>query len=780
LRRTVGIAAQLADGLTKAHGAGIVHRDLKPENIMITKDGNCKILDFGLSKLTSSSDAQLSTVQTQSSPGLILGTAGYMSPEQASGHPVDFHSDQFSFGLILYELITGKRAFQCKTVAETLSAIIKDEPESVASLNSQTPSPLRWIIERCLAKDPQDRYVSTRDLARDLQSIRDHFSEMNASSSETVAAVSAPVRSSRWPVYLAILLAGIVAGAFLHSFFSKPASLELPTLRYLTYSGEDTWLSASPDGRFIAFTSSRDGTPRIWIKEIAGGGELALTSGVDFFPRFSPDGSSIFFTHFGDEKPSLYRVSVLGGEPRKVIEDAYWSDWSPDGKKIVFIRSRTENQVQTSYVYIASVDGGELHEIAHFDNEQLTTPRWSPDGSRIAIAQAAGNANSIVLLVSPDGKTIKKLPLGEAARLTGIAWNGNGKDILCLEKIVAASIRETSGRAVLRNIDSGKSRTLFQSLTLGFSVDILSPGRIVFQSLSSSENLKEISIRNNSPDQKGKGWVTRGSSIDRQPAYSPDGEWVIFSSTRGGNLDVWKVSIKTGALIRLTEDSADDYDPAFTPDGKSILWSSRRSGNFEIWMANADGSNARQVSKDGFDAENPTMTRDGKWIVYTSYKPETRGIWKIHPDGSEPTRFFSGSGDLPEVSPDGQYVVYRIRLQEIGRIRVVRLADGAPVPFEIFAGREAAGRARWMPDGKALAFIEMDEEGRFGISFQDFLPGKDTTASRRRLSGLDPDLNIQTLGVSPDGSRIAIFILENKSNLMLAENVPGVLPPFRK
>src|SRR5215471_11582978 len=191
-RRLLDLAVQTADGLAKAHGAGIVHRDLKPENLMVSKDGYVKILDFGLAKLTeaqAASDASMlpTAVAAPTEPGTVMGTAGYMSPEQASGQPVDFRSDQFSLGSILYEMAAGKRAFQGKTGAETLVAIIREEPEPIGQVNPKAPAPVRWIIERCLAKDPEERYASTRDLARDLRSIRDHLSETSVST-ETVAA----------------------------------------------------------------------------------------------------------------------------------------------------------------------------------------------------------------------------------------------------------------------------------------------------------------------------------------------------------------------------------------------------------------------------------------------------------------------------------------------------------------------------------------------------------------------------------------------------------------
>ncbi len=217
-KRLLDLAVQIAEGLAKAHGAGIVHRDLKPENLMVSKDGYVKILDFGLAKLTEMPSSAASVLPTAiaapTEPGTVMGTAGYMSPEQASGQPVDYRSDQFTLGAILYEMATGKRAFQRKTGAETLVAIIREEPEPLAQAAPRAPAPVRWIVERCMAKDPDDRYTSTRDLARDLKSVRDHLSETTVSGG-LAAAEPARTRRRGWLLPAALALAAGAGLGFL-------------------------------------------------------------------------------------------------------------------------------------------------------------------------------------------------------------------------------------------------------------------------------------------------------------------------------------------------------------------------------------------------------------------------------------------------------------------------------------------------------------------------------------------------------------------------------------
>lgn len=334
--------------------------------------------------------------------------------------------------------------------------------------------------------------------------------------------------------------------------------------------------------------------------------------------------------------------------------------------------------------------------------------------------------------------------------------------------------RTVTGRVLLQKPGGSRAKVLLQVSNFGGTLDVLGPGQLIFDADFSHQTLREVAPAGRR-DQAPARWITRGKSSDRQPVYSPDGQRLLFASDRGGNLDIWEITLATGALRRLTDDPAEDWDPALSPDGKHLLWSSNHGGHFEIWMAEPDGSDPRQVTHDGFDAENPEMTPDARWITYTSANPLRSGLWKIHPDGSGDTKILGGAVIHPEISPDGSYVLYHVPFVAA---RVARLTDGETLPFSI--DLDQLGRSRWLPDGKAIAFVGSNAEKRSGVFVQAFSTAlADTSATRRPLAGFDPDLPTESFAISPDGTRIVLSEVEPRGDILIAEGLAGIVPTRR-
>jgi serine/threonine protein kinase len=825
LEESLSIARQIAEALEAAHEKGIVHRDLKPANVKVSPDGKVKLLDFGLAKIFEGDGAGGLSPSVTHSPtltarataaGVILGTPAYMSPEQARGRTVDKRTDVWGFGCVLYEMLTGKRAFEGETVSDTLAAVLMKEADW-AALPGPTPTKIKDLLRRCLRREAKQRLHDIADARLELEEATAAPSgstdvvgtgsftlEEKTASPNSAVGRSDPRVSARGskkalvPWLLAAAFAAAAGSLVLRARTPGPA--EPIRVHPLTFSSRDGEPAASPDGRLVAFTSWRDGVSRIWVKQIAGGGEAPLTAGPDRRPRFSPDGSSILFLRNLGSTQAVHRVGLVGGDPRKLVDDAVEADWAPDGRRIAFVRLHEGSETNAALLLFDTESGRET-VLAEGQGQGLFCPRWSPDGLGVAFARGSrigASASWELLRVDPSTRRVTAIPAGGAGNaLGGIAWSGDGRQLFFIQSASVMGDLSGAGSRLLRcDTRTGSRTTLLFADGLatingtegGVSFcDVLSPGRLLFAERLRRQNLREVTLGPAGPVGSPR-LITEGASIDRQPTYSPDGRHVLFSSNRSGNLDLWLLETATGALRQLTDDAAQDWDPAFTPDGKHILWSCDRRGHLEAWIANADGSGARQLTQDGVDAENPTQTRDENWIVYWSGNPEKPGVWKIHPDGTGAARLISGNAVGTDVSPDGRYALYNDQEQSNLRsvIRFVEVESGRVVPFSITVPYTLGapgiifGRARWSPDGKSIYYTGQDRAGLSGVFVQDFAPGRDTASTRRPVAGFSTEYVTESLGVSPDGSRLTISTGEEFATILLAEGVPGAQPPLRK
>ncbi|HEU4366425.1 MAG TPA: protein kinase, partial [Candidatus Krumholzibacteria bacterium] len=757
------LGREVAEALARAHRVGVVHRDLKPGNIMLTKTGP-KLMDFGLARTTGlaggagsgSKGAAITQSPTVAAPltaeGTIVGTFQYMAPEQLEGKETDARSDLWALGCVLYEMATGQRAFEGQSQASLIAAIMTGEPRAVTDLQPVAPPALEKVIRQCLQKDPEDRMQSARDLMFALELVGDGAPGVAAARGGGATAR----RSGAWwwtGAAVAILLAGFIVGRTM-----APRSIE-GSIRVSTLSQgtRDSEPAVSPDGRLIAFSAVRQNGQGLWLMDVATRGEVKLTVDADRLPRFTADGGSILFTRVRDGRPSLWRVPVIGGAPRLLIDGAADADPSPDGARIAYVGSATGSSGEEVRLMVARSDGTEARALWSLGSVVIGSPRWSPDGERIAIVIAGGqnSPNSFVIVNASDGAS-RQFPAPNGSVLSTVVWDGAGKGVILAEGVgITAIQRGAPGRLFRCDERSGKYRPLGWLENFPATLDILPDGRLVLSSLLVRQNLREVS--SSARTLTGGRWLTSGMSMDRQPVYSPDGKWVMFSSNRGGTLDLWEVSVETGEMHRVTDDPEDDWDPEYSPDGRSIIWCSGRSGAFEIWSARRDGTAPRQLSSDGLDAENPSVSPDGRWVYYSSSHPDKVGLWRIPIDGGAGERLLPGATLIPDLSPDGRYLSVICGVGTVAtRLGVFDVVEGkelpAPVPLQVALGNVQIGRSRFAPDGKSVVYLHAREDGQ-GILVRRPLSAWQSDGGASAPLFADATETVESCGFSADGER---------------------------
>jgi len=706
LIKTLEVLAQTAEGLGKAHGAGIVHRDLKPDNIMVSDEGYAKVVDFGLAKLVEPPrgwnplGADSPTMRAITAQGEVIGTAGYMSPEQIVGKAVDQRSDIFSFGCIVYEAVTKRRPFEGESFVDTMHQVLHATPAPIDHHE------LQRIVSKCLVKDRENRYQSIRDVALDLRAVAHELQHppVEDRRPRLSALGEAPIAPSKWiaAAIVVAILAGFAAWRFAPRATTAATSpATRATMQRITSSGHVVHIATSGDGRFVAYTTYDDKGQGISIAQTATNSSVSIVPAANpYFVglAFTADSNYLLTTSYDNSViGTVNRIPLFGGAPTKLVEDADTAaNASADGTSIVFTRDVLERG--ESRVIVAKNDGTNERIVAAFPlPRRAVSPVWSPDGKRIAVAHGAS------LYTIDPAKATK-------ARVVTNNWRGSVRDLSWSSDdtlLVSGSDDRTAGHLQLFSISlpDGTVRNVTND-----SDDYFEP-RLAGSSIAAIQAKRQSTLWSTDAHSSPLA-LTRGlASSDGLGggAWTPD-RHIVYTSSAAGPVDLWIANEDGSSPRQLTHDDALESDPAVTADGASVVYLTRSRTQSALWRINVDGSQPHQL------ATSPSIfafaiTPDSKRAVYASCDDKSGcALMNVALDGGAPS-VITPTGvflNYVHVTPDGTRVVFAALADRKVKLFAVPITGGKPVL--IFD--ERATNPSISPDGKQIACVhEMGEKG---------------------------------------------------------------------